>query len=179
MSERSAAVEGEGRAADRGDGVVVRPVVVAQKDLADRARGIKAHDDVIADILQREIRREPSAIGNLAGLFDWRLLQALPLRIFGLMDNDLLQAIPLFLYLGVVLERTRLARDLIESLGELFGKRPGGYAVATLSVGVLIAPTTGAVGATVLALGLLALPASGLGPPGCPFGGRSLRNDER
>lgn len=98
-------------------------------------------------------------LGNLAGLFDWRLLQALPLRIFGLMDNDLLQAIPLFLYLGVVLERTRLARDLIESLGALFGRRPGGYAVATLAVGVLIAPTTGAVGATVLALGLLALPA--------------------
>jgi tripartite ATP-independent transporter DctM subunit len=97
--------------------------------------------------------------GNLAGLFDWRLLQALPLRIFGLMDNDLLQAIPLFLYLGVVLERTRLARDLIDSLGQLFGRRPGGYAVATLAVGVLIAPTTGAVGATVLALGLLALPA--------------------
>jgi tripartite ATP-independent transporter DctM subunit len=97
--------------------------------------------------------------GNLAGLFDWRLLQALPLRIFGLMDNDLLQAIPLFLYLGVVLERTRLARDLIDSLGQLFGRRPGGYAVATLAIGVLIAPTTGAVGATVLALGLLALPA--------------------
>lgn len=97
-------------------------------------------------------------LGNLAGLFDWRLLQALPLRVFGLMDNDLLQAIPLFLYLGVVLEHTRLARDLIESLGALFGRRPGGYAVATLAVGVLIAPTTGAVGATVLALGLLALP---------------------
>src|SRR5256714_9099983 len=67
MSKRSAAVEGGAGTGCGGDGVVVRAVVVAQKDLADRARGIKAHDDVVADILQREIRREPSAIGNLAG----------------------------------------------------------------------------------------------------------------
>lgn len=99
-----------------------------------------------------------AAIGQLLGLFDLNLLSALPFRVFILMDNDLLQAIPLFLYMGVVLERTRMSRDLLESLGALFRRRPGGMAVATLVVGLLLAPTTGAVGATVLALGLLALP---------------------
>ncbi len=99
-----------------------------------------------------------AAVGQLFGLFGFNLLSALPLRIFILMDNDLLQAVPLFIYMGVVLERTRMSRDLLESLASLFGRRPGGMAVATLVVGLLLAPTTGAVGATVLALGLLALP---------------------
>ncbi len=97
-------------------------------------------------------------LGHALGLFDLQLLSALPLRIVGLMDNDLLQAIPLFLYLGVVLQRTTLAADLLEGLAALFGRRAGGLAIATVLVSMLLAPTTGAVGATVLTIGLLALP---------------------
>jgi tripartite ATP-independent transporter DctM subunit len=100
-----------------------------------------------------------AALGQLFGVFDLHLLSALPLRIFALMDNDILQAIPLFIYMGAIMERTQLARDLLGSLGAVFGSRPGGLAVATLVLGMLLAPTTGAIGATVVALGLLALPA--------------------
>jgi tripartite ATP-independent transporter DctM subunit len=97
-------------------------------------------------------------IGSALGIFDLHLLAALPLRIVGLMENDLLQAIPLFLYLGVILQRTTLAADLIEGISALFGKRAGGLGVASIVIGALIAPMTGAVGATVLTIGLLALP---------------------
>jgi tripartite ATP-independent transporter DctM subunit len=99
-----------------------------------------------------------AALGWLVGLFDFHLLSALPLRITGLMENDLLQAVPLFLYLGVMLERTTLAADLLRGMSGLFGKRAGGIGVASFIVGALFAPLTGAVGATVLTIGLLALP---------------------
>ena len=99
-----------------------------------------------------------AALGSMLGLFDFHLLSALPLRVIGLMENDLLQAVPLFLYLGVVLERTDLASDLLEGLSGLFGRRSGGIGIASFAVGALFAPMTGAVGATVLTIGLLALP---------------------
>lgn len=99
-----------------------------------------------------------AALGGMAGAFDLPLLTALPIRVQNLMDNDILQAIPLFIYVGAVMERTRLARDLLGSLASLLGRRPAGLALATLVVGLLLAPTTGAIGATVVALGLLALP---------------------
>lgn len=99
-----------------------------------------------------------AVLGSLAGPFDLHLLSALPLRLQNLMDNDILQAIPLFIYVGAVMERTHLARDLLGSLGALAGRRPAGLAFASLAVGLLMAPTTGAIGATVVALGLLALP---------------------
>ncbi len=99
-----------------------------------------------------------AVVGQLFGVFDLHLLSALPLRIFNLMDNDLLQAVPLFIYMGAVMERTRMSRDLLGSLGALLGRRPAGLAAATLVLGLLLAPTTGAIGATVVALGLLALP---------------------
>jgi tripartite ATP-independent transporter DctM subunit len=99
-----------------------------------------------------------ASLGWLLGLFDFHLLSALPLRIAGLLENDLLQAVPLFLYLGVVLERTTLAADLLEGMSGLFGKRAGGIGVASFIIGALFAPMTGAVGATVLTIGLLALP---------------------
>lgn len=99
-----------------------------------------------------------AALGWLVGLFDFHLLSALPLRIAGLLENDLLQAVPLFLYLGVVLERTTLAADLLEGMSGLFGKRSGGIGIASFIIGALFAPLTGAVGATVLTIGLLALP---------------------
>jgi tripartite ATP-independent transporter DctM subunit len=97
-------------------------------------------------------------LGHFLGIFELQLLTALPLRLLGLMENDLLQAIPLFLYLGVVLQRTTLAANLLEGLSGLFGRRAGGLGIATIFVSVLLAPTTGAVGATVLTIGLLALP---------------------
>jgi tripartite ATP-independent transporter DctM subunit len=99
-----------------------------------------------------------AALGSVLGLFDFHLLSALPLRITGVMENDLLQAVPLFLYLGVVLERTSLAADLLEGISGLFGRHAGGLGIASLVIGALLAPMTGAVGATVLTIGLLALP---------------------
>jgi tripartite ATP-independent transporter DctM subunit len=99
-----------------------------------------------------------AALGSLLGIFDFHLLSALPLRVIGLMENDLLQAVPLFLYLGVVLERSTLAADLLEGLSGLFGRRAGGIGIASFIIGALFAPMTGAVGATVLTIGLLALP---------------------
>ncbi|MGA2088230.1 MAG: TRAP transporter large permease subunit, partial [Stellaceae bacterium] len=99
-----------------------------------------------------------AGIGAARGIFDLHLLAALPLRVTGIMNNDLLQAIPLFLYLGVILQRTTLAADLLNGLGELFGRRAGGLAVATIVVSAMLAPTTGAIGATVLTVGLMSLP---------------------
>jgi tripartite ATP-independent transporter DctM subunit len=99
-----------------------------------------------------------AALGSFLGVFDFHLLSALPLRVIGLMENDLLQAVPLFLYLGVVLERSTLAAGLLEGLSSLFGRRAGGIGIASFIIGALFAPMTGAVGATVLTIGLLALP---------------------
>jgi len=100
-----------------------------------------------------------SLIGHLLGAFDLPLLTALPQRLIGLMENDLLQAIPLFVYLGVIMQRTTLAAELLEAMSGLFGARAGGLSISTVILGALLAPTTGAVGASVLTLGLLALPA--------------------
>jgi tripartite ATP-independent transporter DctM subunit len=100
-----------------------------------------------------------SLIGHFLGAFDLPLLTALPQRLLGLMENDLLQAIPLFVYLGVIMQRTTLAAELLEAMSGLFGKHAGGLSISTVVLGALLAPTTGAVGASVLTLGLLALPA--------------------
>jgi tripartite ATP-independent transporter DctM subunit len=97
-------------------------------------------------------------VGGLTTSFDPYLLSTLPLRAVGLMENDLLQAVPLFIYLGVILQRTTLARELLEAMASLFGAKPGGLGVSALLLGARLAPTTGAVGATVLTLGLLVLP---------------------
>jgi tripartite ATP-independent transporter DctM subunit len=99
-----------------------------------------------------------AALGSFLGVFDFHLLSALPLRVIGIMENDLLQAVPLFLYLGVVLERSTLAADLLEGMSGLFGRRAGGIGIASFVIGALFAPMTGAVGATVLTIGVLALP---------------------
>jgi tripartite ATP-independent transporter DctM subunit len=100
-----------------------------------------------------------SVVGHVLGAFDLILLTALPQRLIGLMENDLLQAIPLFVYLGVIMQRTTLAAELLEAMSGLFGARAGGLSISTVILGALLAPTTGAVGASVLTLGLLALPA--------------------
>ena len=85
-------------------------------------------------------------------------LQLLPERVFGIMANQVLLAIPFFIFMGTMLERSRLAEDLLHTVGLLFGRRPGGLALAVVFVGALLAAATGVVGASVVAMGLISLP---------------------
>ncbi|MFZ5467639.1 MAG: TRAP transporter large permease [Pseudomonadota bacterium] len=98
-------------------------------------------------------------LGSAFGAFDMSLLEALPNRVFGAMNSDTLVAVPLFILMGVILEKARIAEDLLGSLAGLAGQRPGALAFAVLLVGALLAASTGIVGATVVTMGLLALPA--------------------
>jgi tripartite ATP-independent transporter DctM subunit len=99
-----------------------------------------------------------AAIGAAAGAMDLGLLGALPGRIFGIMNNGVLLAIPLFIFMGVMLERSHIAEDLLESIGRLFGPLPGGLGIAVIIVGVLLAAAKGIVGATAVTMGLIVLP---------------------
>ena len=99
-----------------------------------------------------------AALGILIGHFDADYLTALTGRIFGTMGNETLVAVPLFILMGVVLERARIAEDLLANMADLFGSRPGGLGVAVIVVGALLAASTGIVGATVVTMGVLALP---------------------
>ena len=92
------------------------------------------------------------------GLFDLVYLEALPNRIFGIMLNETLVAVPLFVFMGVMLERSRVAENLLETMGALFGSLRGGLGISVVLVGMLLAASTGIVGATVVTMGLLALP---------------------
>jgi tripartite ATP-independent transporter DctM subunit len=92
------------------------------------------------------------------GLMNVALLQALPDRIFGIMSNDTLLAIPFFTFMGLVLERSGMAEDLLETIGQLFGRVRGGLAYAVVLVGALLAATTGVVAASVISMGLISLP---------------------
>jgi tripartite ATP-independent transporter DctM subunit len=96
--------------------------------------------------------------GVASGVFNVALLGALPQRIFGVMSNDVLLAIPLFIFMGVMLERSQIAEDLLGAMGRLFGRLPGGLGVAVIVVGVLLAAAKGIVGATAVTMGLIALP---------------------
>ena len=86
------------------------------------------------------------------------LMQALPLRIFGIMQNDTLLAIPFFTFMGLVLERSGMAEDLLDTIGQLFGPIRGGLAFAVILVGAMLAATTGVVAASVISMGLISLP---------------------
>ena len=97
-------------------------------------------------------------IGVEAGLLDWNLLQAMPLRIFGIMSNYVLLAIPFFIFMGTLLEKSKLAEDLLHTIGQLFGAARGGLALAVVFVGALLAAATGVVGASVVAMGMISLP---------------------
>ncbi|MDN2565912.1 TRAP transporter large permease subunit [Aquibium sp. A9E412] len=99
-----------------------------------------------------------AALGWATGQLDPNLLGALGQRAFGLLTNDVLIAIPLFVFMGVVLEKSRIAEDLLETMGRLFGPMRGGLGVSVVLVGALLAASTGIVGATVVAMGLIALP---------------------
>jgi tripartite ATP-independent transporter DctM subunit len=99
-----------------------------------------------------------AAIGAAMGAMDLALLGALPQRIFGIMGNDVLLAIPLFIFMGVMLERSRIAEELLETMGRLFAALPGGLGIAVTIVGVLLAAAKGIVGATTVTMGLIVLP---------------------
>jgi len=88
----------------------------------------------------------------------WPFLQALPDRIFGTMSNEVLLAIPFFTFMGLVLERSGMAEDLLDTIGQLFGPVRGGLAYAVIFVGALLAATTGVVAASVISMGLISLP---------------------
>ncbi|MEL6218195.1 MAG: TRAP transporter large permease subunit, partial [Pseudomonadota bacterium] len=98
-------------------------------------------------------------LGAALGQFDLSLLGALGQRVFGLITNEVLIAIPLFVLMGVVLEKSRIAEELLETMGALFGRMRGGLGISVVLVGALLAASTGIVGATVVAMGLIALPA--------------------
>ena len=97
-------------------------------------------------------------IGIGLDLFPANLFQALPLRIFGIMQNDTLLAIPFFTLMGIILERSGMAEDLLETVGQVFGPVRGGLAIAVILVGALLAATTGVVAAAVISMGLISLP---------------------
>jgi TRAP-type mannitol/chloroaromatic compound transport system permease large subunit len=97
-------------------------------------------------------------IGMEVGLFNSNLFQALPQRVFGIMQNDTLLAIPFFTFMGIILERSGMAEDLLETVGQVFGPLRGGLAVAVILVGALLAATTGVVAAAVISMGLISLP---------------------
>jgi len=97
-------------------------------------------------------------VGIEAGLFPPNLFQALPLRVIGIMQNDTLLAIPFFTFMGIILERSGMAEDLLETVGQVFGPLRGGLAVAVVLVGALLAATTGVVAAAVISMGLISLP---------------------
>ncbi|MFN7000192.1 MAG: TRAP transporter large permease subunit, partial [Elioraea tepidiphila] len=98
-------------------------------------------------------------LGWAFGVFSPALLGALPPRIFGTMTSEVLVAIPLFVFMGIMLERSKIAEELLETMGRLFGAVRGGLAVSVSVVGALLAASTGIVGATVVTMGLMALPA--------------------
>ncbi len=99
-----------------------------------------------------------AAVGILTGAFDPTFLQAAPNRIFGIMTNETLVAVPLFVFMGIMLERSRIAESLLDTLAALFGPLRGGLGISVTIVGMLLAASTGIVGATVVTMGLLSLP---------------------
>jgi TRAP-type mannitol/chloroaromatic compound transport system permease large subunit len=97
-------------------------------------------------------------IGIELGLFQPSFLQALPERVYGTINNDVLLAIPFFTFMGLILERSGMAEDLLDTIGQLFGPVRGGVAYAVIFVGALLAATTGVVAASVISMGLISLP---------------------
>jgi tripartite ATP-independent transporter DctM subunit len=100
-----------------------------------------------------------AAVGIVAGGFDATFLMATPNRLFGIITNETLIAVPLFVLMGVILEKSRIAEKLLGSMSNLFGPLPGGLGLAVTFVGMLLAASTGIVGATVVTMGLMSLPA--------------------
>ena len=99
-----------------------------------------------------------AVVGTFTGHFDMAFLRALPNRLFGTMENTTLIAVPLFILMGVMLEKSRLSEDLLESMADLFGGFRSGLGISVVLVGALLAASTGIVGATVVTMGLMSLP---------------------
>lgn len=97
-------------------------------------------------------------LGDYMELFNSGMLMVYPLRIFGIMKNEPLVAVPLFIFMGVMLEKSNLAGELLEAMGRMFGQLNGGLGISVLLVGALLAASTGIVGATVVTMGLMSLP---------------------
>ncbi len=97
-------------------------------------------------------------LGSLLGVFDLSILTAFPQRIFTIMSSEVLVAVPLFVFMGMMLERSKVAEELLDNMGRAFGAMPGGLAFSVTVVGALLAASTGIVGATVVTMGLLSLP---------------------
>ena len=97
-------------------------------------------------------------LGDLLEIFNFRMLFFFPQRIYGIMINEALVAVPLFIFMGVLLEKTKIASRLLESIADLFGSIKGGLGIGVILVGMLLAASTGIVGATVITMGMLALP---------------------
>ena len=99
-----------------------------------------------------------AAMGTLIGVFDTAYILLIPNRIYGLLVNQNLFAVPLFVFMGTMLERSRIAEDLLKNMAIVFGKFPGGLGISVIIVGMLLAASTGIVGATVVTMGILSLP---------------------
>jgi len=99
-----------------------------------------------------------TVIGEMTGTFDPAFMEALPNRLYGIIGNQILMAVPLFVFMGVMLERSRIADELLTTMSRLFGRMRGGMGISVVIVGMLLAASTGIVGATVVTMGLLSLP---------------------
>ena len=97
-------------------------------------------------------------LGDYLDIFNFRMMGFFPQRIFGVMINEPLVAVPLFIFMGIMLEKTKIAAGLLQSIGELFGTTKGGLGIGVVIVGMLLAASTGIVGATVVTMGMLSLP---------------------
>ncbi len=100
-----------------------------------------------------------AGFGYLAGSFDGAFLSALPNRMFGILSNQILIAVPLFVFMGIMLEKSRIAERLLHNMALLFGPLRGGLGISVIFVGMLMAASTGIIGATVVTMGLISLPA--------------------
>ena len=99
-----------------------------------------------------------AGLGMAFGVFDPDFLGVFPNRIYGVMTNEVLIAIPLFVFMGMMLERSKVAEELLDTMGQLFGRLRGGLAISVSVVGAMLAASTGIVGATVITMGLISLP---------------------
>jgi tripartite ATP-independent transporter DctM subunit len=99
-----------------------------------------------------------AAFGIVGGIFDPNLLKSFPSRLYGIMNNYTLVAVPLFVFMGGILEKSRLAEDLLENMSKACGRLPGGLGISVVLVGAMLAASTGIVGATVVTMGLMSLP---------------------
>ena len=99
-----------------------------------------------------------AGFGVMTGTFDEAFIEATPSRLYGIMSNQTLIAVPLFVLMGVMLEKTRVAEDLLDAMALLLGRLRGGLGISVTLVGMLLAASTGIVGATVVTMGILSLP---------------------